>query len=151
MDSNRQIFEKLKPGYYTFRVRTISPAPLPDKPTEGPWGQLESPTKLEAGAVLKRGLVDVEVLEGETCRLSIEVGGTIRNATWFLNGARISNDFVSVEGETHQLVLRDLKEPGVAEVAWRCGDLETQAKLTVKGKGRNFKCFYSKNMQANAF
>ena len=32
------------------------------------------------------------------------------------------------------MVLRDLKEPGIAEVAWRCGDLETQAKLTVKGK-----------------
>ena len=83
-------------------MRTISPAPLPDKPSEGPWGQLESPTKLEAGAVLKRGLVDIEVLEGETCRLSIEVGGNVRNATWFLNGARISNDFVSVEGRVRK-------------------------------------------------
>ena len=43
------------------------------RPNEGPWGQLENATKLEAGAVLKRGLVDIETLEGETVRLSIEV------------------------------------------------------------------------------
>ena len=37
-------------------------------------------------------------------------------------------------GETHQIILRDLKDPGVATVEWICGDLETKCKLTVKGK-----------------
>ena len=41
---------------------------------------------------------------------------------------------MTVEAETHQLVLRDLKEPGIAVVEWRCGELETECQLTVKGK-----------------
>ena len=41
---------------------------------------------------------------------------------------------MTVEAETHQLILRDLKESGDAVVEWRCGDLETKCRLTVKGK-----------------
>ena len=64
---------------------------------------------MAAGAILKRGLIDVEVMEGETCRMSIEVSGEVRNPIWFLNGAKVKSEWVTIEGETHQLVLRDLK------------------------------------------
>ncbi|CBY40776.1 unnamed protein product, partial [Oikopleura dioica] len=143
-ESNRNMFKDLSPGFYTFRVRAITAAAVADKPEKGttisvnhipgPWAILPEPVLLEAGAFLTRGLVDTSIMEGETCRLSIECGGTVRGASWYLNGAKVSNDYVSIEGETHQLVLRDLKEPGLAHVAWKCGDLETECMLNVTGK-----------------
>lgn len=70
---------------------------------QGPWGELSDPTILEAGAVIKRGLSDTEMMEGEVCRLSIEIGGVARNACWYLNGAKMSNDFVTIEGSVSDL------------------------------------------------
>ena len=134
LEENRHSFDNLPPGFYTYRIRTTCAAFDENKPTSGPWGQLAEPTKLAAGAVLKRGLVDVEVMEGETCRMSIEVSGECRHPLWYLNGARVRDEWVTIEGETHQLVLRDLKEQGVGTVEWVCQDLETQCQLTVKAK-----------------
>ena len=134
LEENRQDFTNLSPGHYTYRIRTVVPNLVDDKPPFGPWGQIKEPTRLAAGAVLKRGLIDVEVMEGETCRMSIEVSGEVRNPIWFLNGAKVKSEWVTIEGETHQLVLRDLKEQGVGTVEWVCGDIETSCQLTVKGK-----------------
>ena len=134
LEENRYNFDNLRPGYYTYRIRTTCAAFDENKPANGPWGQLVEPTRLAAGAVLKRGLVDVEVMEGETCRMSIEVSGECRHPLWYLNGARVRDEWVTIEGETHQLVLRDLKEQGVGTVEWVCQELETSCQLTVKAK-----------------
>ena len=77
LDLNRKIFSGLKPADYTFRVRTISPAPVADRPESGPWGELENATKLEAGAVLNRGLVDIDVLEGRVENYMLRFNGNL--------------------------------------------------------------------------
>jgi hypothetical protein len=35
LDVNRKSFDKLSPGIYTYRVRTITPMPVADKPEAG--------------------------------------------------------------------------------------------------------------------
>ena len=140
LEENHAEFLDLIPGFYIYRVRTINTLNDPEKPSQGPWGQLSEPSRLAAGAVLKRGLHDVEVMEGETCRMSIEVSGEVRHPCWYLNGAKVCDEWISIEGETHQLVLRDLKESGIGSLEWVCGppgappDIETSCVLTVKGK-----------------
>ena len=100
LEENRHDFTNLNSGYYTFRVRSICPVPEyePEKPPLGPWGELCEPSRLVAGAVLKRGLQNVEVMEGETCRRSIEVSGEVRHPCWYLNGAKVCDDWISIEG-----------------------------------------------------
>ena len=90
----------------------------------------------EASAEFALHLEDEEVEENESATFTCQLSKPNRRVSWMKNGQDLKENgeyHVTSDGNEHSMTISKVKLEDAAEYTVRCGDLESKARLCVKG------------------
>ena len=91
---------------------------------------------IEASAEFTLHLEDEEVEENESATFTCQLSKPNGKVSWMKNGEDLKENeecHITSEGNEHSMTISKVKLEDAAEYTVRCGDVESKARLSVKG------------------